>query len=136
MAAPDAHYRQLFESKEEGVLFIDADAGKIIEINQYLIDLLGYSKEYFFDKRIWDMEFFNDIVPNKKKFLALQQREFIHYDDVPIKTANGKKIFIEFTSNIYFRDYNMIIQCFIHEMVKPKTVKEGLVQSSNQVIKR
>jgi two-component system CheB/CheR fusion protein len=122
-AVPDVHYRQLFESKEEGVLFIDADAGKIIDINQYLIDLLGYSKEYLFEQQIWDMEFFKDIVPNKNKFLALQQREFIHYEAVPLKTANGNKIFIEFTSNIYFKDYNKIIQCFIHEVAKPKKLK-------------
>jgi two-component system CheB/CheR fusion protein len=124
MATPDTHYRQLFESKEEGVLFIDADAGKIIDINHYLIDLLGYSKEYFFEQKIWDMEFFKAIVPNKNKFLELQQREFIHYEDVPIKIANGNKIYIEFTSNIYFKDYNKIIQCFIHEVDKPKLVKE------------
>jgi two-component system CheB/CheR fusion protein len=80
--------------KKKVVLFIDANSGKIIEINQHLMDLLGYSKEYFFEKQIWEMDFFKYIVPNKKKFLALQQREFIHYDDVLIKIANGNKIFI------------------------------------------
>jgi two-component system CheB/CheR fusion protein len=123
MNNPDAHYRQLFESKEEGVLFIDADAGKIIDINHYLIDLLGYSKEYFLEQQIWDMEFFKAIVPNKNKFLELQQREFIHYEDVPIKIANGSEIYIDFTSNIYFKDYNKIIQCFIHQVDKPKILK-------------
>jgi two-component system CheB/CheR fusion protein len=126
MDNPDAHYRQLFESKEEGVLFIDADAGKIIDINHYLLDLLGYSKEYFFEQQIWDMEFFKAIVPNKNKFLELQQREFIHYKDVPLKIANGNEIYIEFTSNIYFKDYNKIIQCFIHQVDKPKMVKDAI----------
>lgn len=124
MAAPEVHYRHLFESIEEGVLFIDADAGKVLDINRYLIDLLGYPKEYFFEERIWDMEFFKAIVQNKDKFLELQQKEFIHYENIPIKIADGKKIYIEFTSNIYFKDYNKIIQCFIHEVAKPKLVKE------------
>jgi two-component system CheB/CheR fusion protein len=124
MAIPGAHYRQLFESIEEGVLFIDADAGKILDINRYLIDLLGYSKEYFFGKQVWDIEFFKAIVPNKNKFFELQQREFIHYEDVPIKIANGNEIYIEFTSNIYYKDYNKIVQCFIHQVPKPKLLKE------------
>jgi two-component system CheB/CheR fusion protein len=42
-------------SREEGVLFIDADAGKIIDINHYLIDLLGYQRNIFFEKfGIWN----------------------------------------------------------------------------------
>jgi hypothetical protein len=35
MDNPDAHYRQLL-SQRKRVLFIDADAGKIIDINHYL----------------------------------------------------------------------------------------------------
>jgi two-component system CheB/CheR fusion protein len=120
----EVRYHQPFESIDEGVLFIDADAGKIVDINKFLIDLLGYPREYFFKHQVWDMEFFKAIVPNKSKFLELQQREFIHYEDVPIKIANGNKIHIEFTSNIYFTDYNKIIQCFIHQVTKPKDLKE------------
>ncbi|EIA08468.1 chemotaxis protein CheB [Flavobacterium frigoris] len=129
LATPEPHYRQLFESIDEGVLFIDADAGKIIDINKYLIDLLGYPKEYFHEHRIWDKEFFKAIVPNKNKFLELQQREFIHYENVPIKIANGTEIYIDFTSNIYFTDYNKIIQCFIHQVDKPKVAKVMIDES-------
>ncbi len=124
--SPESHYRHLFESINEGVLFIDANAGTVIDINEYLINLLGYPKEYFFEKQIWEMEFFKAIVPNKDKFLELQQREFINYEDVLIKVANGNKIFIEFISNIYYKDYDKIIQCFIHEVNKPKLTKASL----------
>lgn len=72
MSTPEEHYCHFFESIEDGVLFIDADAGKIIDINQYLVNLLGYSKEYFFEKQIWEMEFFKANVPYKDRFLKLQ----------------------------------------------------------------
>ena len=131
MTASEAHYRNLFESINDGVLFIDADAGKIIDINKYLINVLGHSKEYFFEKKIWDMEFFKSIVPDKNKFLKLQEREFIHYESVPIETAKGKTIYIDFTSSFYFKDYNKIIQCFIHEVTKPKKLNEVIDISKN-----
>jgi two-component system CheB/CheR fusion protein len=124
ISSPELHYQQLFDGVNEGVLFIDADAGKIIDINQYLVNLLGYSKDYFFEKNIWEMSFFKSIVPNKDKFLELQRREFIHYESVPIETKKGNVIYIDFTSNIYFKDYNKIIQCFIHEVNKPQLHKE------------
>jgi two-component system CheB/CheR fusion protein len=56
--------------------------------------------------------------------LELQRREFIHYESVPIETKKGNVIYIDFTSNIYFKDYNKIIQCFIHEVNKPQLHKE------------
>jgi hypothetical protein len=48
-------FRQHLESKRRSI-HIDADAGKIIDINHYLIDLLGYSKEYFLNSKfgIWN----------------------------------------------------------------------------------
>jgi two-component system CheB/CheR fusion protein len=124
ISSPELHYQQLFDAVNEGVLFIDADAGKIIDINQYLVNILGHSKDYFFEKNIWEMSFFKSIVPNKDKFLELQRREFIHYESVPIETKKGNVIYIDFTSNIYFKDYNKIIQCFIHEVNKPQLHKE------------
>ena len=120
ISSPELHYRHLFDSINEGVLFIDVEEGKIIDINKFLINLSGYSKETFFDKQIWEMEFLKEIFPNENKFLELQQREFTHYESVPVIIADGKKMDIEFTSSFYYKDYKKMILCFIHTVSKPK----------------
>ena len=37
----------------------------------------------------------------------------LSYDDLPLQTANGEKIDVEFVSNVYFADNQNVIQCNI-----------------------
>ena len=94
------------------------DNGNIIDVNSFLIQLLGYSKEQFLEKKIWDIGLFKDIIDNKDKFSELKQKEFIRYENLPIETSAGQKINVEFVSNIYSMNNQKFIQCFIREISK------------------
>ena len=43
----EIRYRRLFEAAKDGVLLLDAITGQITDVNPYLIEKLGYSKEEF-----------------------------------------------------------------------------------------
>ena len=113
LAISEARYRGLFESSKDGILMLDAETGKITNVNPYLVEILGYSKEQFIEKAIWEIGFFKDIVANKDKFLELQQKEYVRYEDLPLETADGKKINVEFISNVYVVSDVKVIQCQI-----------------------
>ena len=55
MTISETRYRRLFESAKDGILILDADTGKIKDVNPFLIELLGYSKEQFLEKAIWEI---------------------------------------------------------------------------------
>jgi two-component system CheB/CheR fusion protein len=112
----ETRYRNLFESAKDGILILDAATGKIVDVNPFLVDMLGYSKEQFLEKAIWELGFLKDIVANKDKFLELQQKEIVRYENLPLETATGKKINVEFVSNVYLVDNVKVIQCFIREI--------------------
>src|SRR6476646_5504925 len=44
-------HRRLFETAKDGILLLDADTGQIIDVNPFLIKLLGYSHEEFLGKK-------------------------------------------------------------------------------------
>jgi two-component system CheB/CheR fusion protein len=46
--------------------------------------MLGYSYEQFVEKSIWEIGSLKDIVANKEKFLELQLKEFVRYEDLPL----------------------------------------------------
>ena len=52
LVASELRYRRLFESTKDGILILDAETGKIVDVNPFLIDLLGYSKKEFIEKSI------------------------------------------------------------------------------------
>jgi two-component system CheB/CheR fusion protein len=114
LAFSDARYHHLFESAKDGIFFLDGATGKITDVNPFLIKLLGYPKEKFTGKPIWEIDFFKDVVPNKNKFEELQQKETVSNENLQIEMNNGRKIEIEFICNTYSVDKRKIMQCFIH----------------------
>jgi len=113
----ETHYRNIFESAQDGILILHAETGKIVDVNPFLIEMLGYSKEQFIEKTIWEIGMFKDIVANKDKFMELQQKEIVRYENLPLETADGRKINVEFVSNVYLVANVKVIQCIIRETI-------------------
>jgi two-component system CheB/CheR fusion protein len=126
LALSETRYRRLFESSKDGILILDAETGKIEEVNPFLIELLGYSQQQFMEKAIWEIGFFKDIVANKEKFMELQQKEFVRYEDLPLETANGRTIYVEFISNVYSVNNLKVIQCQIRDITERKMVEMAI----------
>jgi len=124
--ASETRYRRLFETTQDGILILDALTGMIVDVNPFLIKMLGYSKEQFVEKYIWDIGLFQNIIPNKDNFLELQQNEYIRYEDLPLETATGKIVQVEFISNVYLVDQGKVIQCNIRDITDRKIVEEKL----------
>ena len=128
----ETRYRRLFESAKDGILILDAETGMIVDVNPFLIDLLGYSKHDFVEKAIWEIGFLKDIIENKEKFAELQQNKYVRYEDLPLKTSAGKKIHVEFVSNVYVENQKEVIQCNIRDITERQRVKEELTDSNEK----
>ncbi len=113
LAISELSYRKLFETAQEGILILDGITGRIKNVNPFLIELLGYPKEKLMEKQIWDIGLLKDAIENKENFMDLQKKESMRYDDLPLQTAEGEKIPVEFISNTFEIDQLKIIQCNI-----------------------
>jgi len=124
MIASEKRYRRLFETAKDGILILNADTGRIVDVNPFLHELLGYPRAYFISKKLWELEFFKDIVANEAKFAELRKTEYIHYEDLPMKTADGRRIDVEFISNVYSVNGHLVIQCNIRDITARKQAEE------------
>ncbi len=128
----ETRYHRLFETAKDGILILDAESGIIEDVNPFLINLLGYSKETFIGKEIWEFGFFKDIAANKDKFLELQQKRYVRYENLPFETSLGQKINVEFVSNVYSEDEKNVIQCNIRDITIRKIAEEALRKSEEK----
>ncbi|MCX6692421.1 MAG: PAS domain S-box protein [Methanoregula sp.] len=126
MHASEIRYRRLFETAQDGILILDADTGQIVEVNPYSTTMLGFSRDQFLGKKIWEIGVFKDIVANKDNFEELQRKEYIRYEDLPLETADGRNIAVEFVSNVYRVNNKKVIQCNIRDITARKLVEEAL----------
>ncbi|MBI4998011.1 MAG: PAS domain S-box protein [Rhodocyclales bacterium] len=124
--ASEQRYRRLFESAKDGILILDAETGMIVDANPYLADLLGYSLEEFLDKHVWDLGFLKNVVANKDKFVELQQQDYVRYEDLPLETAQGQMLHVEFVSNVYLVGDTRVIQCNIRDITARKRLGDEL----------
>ena len=122
----ETRYRRLFESAKDGILILDAETGMILDVNPFLIEMLGYSEDQFIEKTIWEIGFFKDIIANRDKFIELQQKGYVRYEDLPHETADGQKINVEFVSNTYLVNKKKVIQCNIRDITKRRQAEVSL----------
>jgi PAS domain S-box-containing protein len=94
-------YRRLFEAAQDGILILDSKTGAIIDVNPYLLNMLGYSRQEFLGKKLWEMGAFKDIRASKDAFAALQADKYMCYEDLPLKAKDGHLVQVEFVSNVY-----------------------------------
>jgi len=133
LAASEVRYRRLFEASRDGILILDVETGMILDVNPFLIEMLGYPHELFLGKNIWEIGFFKDIAANKANFLELQQQEYIRYEDLPLETAYGGRIHVEFTSNIYHINHQRVVQCNIRDITERKQAREKLLEALQEL---
>jgi PAS domain S-box-containing protein/putative nucleotidyltransferase with HDIG domain len=122
----ELRYRRLFEASQDGILILDARTGMIEDVNPYLIKMLGYSHAEFIKKKIWELRAFQDIEASQDAFKILQENEYIRYEDLPLKTKDGRLIQVEFISNVYLAGNEKVIQCNIRENTEHKRIVAAL----------
>ena len=126
LQASEIRYRRLFETAQDGILILNAETGKIEDVNPYMIDMLHYSLDEFVGMKLWEVSPFKDTVFNKEAFEELQDKGYIRYKDLPLETKEGKPIAVEFVSNVYKVNGDKVIQCNIRNITERKQAEEGI----------
>jgi len=129
LSSSEAQFRRLFETAKDGILILDAETGVVDDANPFLLDLLGYSLEELRGKAVWELGFLKDTFANREKFLELQSREYVRYDDLPLETSGGQSRSVEFVSNVYLVGRKKVIQCNIRDITARKKAEKDLRES-------
>jgi len=116
-------YRRLFETAQDGILILDADTAQIVDVNPFLVEMLGYSKEEFLGKKLWEVGAFKNIEEARSAFTKLQNEHYIRYEDMPLEAKDGRLINVEFVSNVYQVDHTNVIQCNVRDITARKNAE-------------
>ena len=133
LSASEIRYRRLFETAKDGILILDVNTGQIDDVNPFLIDLLGYSKEEFLGKKLWEIGSFKDNEASNISFKELQNKEYIRYENLPLETKEGRKIDVEFVSNVYPVNGKNVVQCNIRNITDRKRIEKMLMLKSKEL---
>lgn len=131
----EIRYRRLFEAARDGILILNAVTLEITDVNPFMMELLGYSRDEFLGKQLWEIGLFSDKKASQDAFRELQETGYLRYEDLPLQTRRGQSREVEFVSNVYEEDGHQVIQCNIRDITDRKQDEEerGVLLESAQV---
>jgi len=120
LLSSERRYRRLFEAAQDGILILNADTGQIEDVNPFLTDMLGYTREQLLGNKLWEIEPFKAAHAAQMELRALPREGCVRYDDLPLETRTGKALSVEFVSNVYQVNGGKVIQCNIRNITERK----------------
>ena len=120
----EIRYRRLFEAARDGILILHAETLKITDVNPFMTELLGYSRDEFLGKELWEIGLFGDKAASQAAFRELQETGYLRYEDLPLQTWRGERREVEFVSNVYTEGDRQVIQCNIRDITDRKRAEE------------
>ena len=113
-------YRRLFEAAKDGILILDADSGRITDVNPFLCEFLGSSRGQMLGKTMGELGPFKDIEANQAMLERLQDEGYVRYEDLPLRANNGRDLAVECVCNVYTVADQKVIQCNIRDITERK----------------
>jgi PAS domain S-box-containing protein len=133
MRTSEFRYRRLFESAQDGIFILNAETAQIDDANPFLVAMLGYTHDEFLGKKLWEVGMFSDTTDSKAMFLELQTKGYVRYEDLPLRTRDGRQIAVEFVSNAYDCDGVRVIQCNVRDITERRIAAAAIQATLLQV---
>jgi len=130
--ASEVRYRRLFEASPDGVFLFDADTGRVTDVNPYMAELLGQTREQLLAKSLWDLGLFPDEARGRQAFAELQEKNYHRYDHLAVVTPSGQRQDVEFTCNAYMSGRRRVMQCNVRNITDRKRTEDALRDSEER----
>ena len=140
LRSSELSYRRLFEAARDGILILDVDTGRITDVNPFLVELLGFSRDEMVGKTVGELSPFKDVVSNQAMLERLQKDGYVRHENLPLETKDGRHIAVEFVSNVYEAGDKKVIQCNVRDITLRNQAEmvskqlSAIVESSDEAI--
>jgi PAS domain S-box-containing protein len=129
MHQKDEKFRRLFETTDHGIIILDPESKKIVDVNSFFVTLTGSSLEILLGRTLGDIGFSKEALPVEQFFVELVKKGDVRYKDIPLLTKDNHIIDVEFTGRLQSFDDRQVIQCSIYDISDQKRTESARILS-------
>jgi PAS domain S-box-containing protein len=126
LRASELRYRRIFEASKDGILILDVETGRIIDVNPFLVELLGLSHSEMIGKTVGELTPFRNIESNLAMLERLKQHGYGRHEDLLPEKGGDRHIAVEFVSTVYQAGDKEVIQCNIRDITERKQAEDEI----------
>jgi PAS domain S-box-containing protein len=120
----ERRYRRLFESAQEGILLLDAETGRIADINPFAMGLLDADKGTMQGRGLHEAGFVPDEGTARDLLRKCGAEGHIEYEGDVAQPIRGRSIHIEMSCNAAVMDGKSVVQCNVRDVTRRKLAEE------------
>jgi len=117
-------YSSLFQDSIDGIIIHDVD-GNIVDANQRILDLFGYSDSEFASIKLPSLHPHNALRKSKWAFETIAQQGFVRFE-IEFRKKNGKVFPAEVSSSQFNIGKRRVIQGIVRDISERKRAEEEL----------
>ncbi len=126
----EIQYRRLFESAKDGVVVLESPAGRVIDVNPYLLELSRYPKSELLGRSFAELPLFLNSEEMRRLVSETIEKGMAHYDSVPLRGRDGREAIVEIVASSYRVKDRALIQVSVHDVTERRRSEEALRQSN------
>ena len=126
LQASTTRYRRVFEFAQDGIFLLDAESGRVADVNLAVVKMLGYSRDHFLQKRLCDVLPFKDIAACRSALIELRTADSVCFEHWKLQSQRQLPLDVEFVGSVYSVDSDRIVQCNLRDITNRKRA-EGCI---------
>ncbi len=124
--AAEARYRRLFEAARDGIIILDAATGEVTDINPFIEQLSGYSRDRVVGLKLWETPFLENADTLRGVLEQIRDQGVVRLPDFGLVSRDGKQLQTEVIANIYSETDRRSIQLNVRDLTERKRFEREL----------
>jgi PAS domain S-box-containing protein len=130
--ASEIPYHKIFDTARDGILIVDAETGRIVDANPAIGQMLGISYPDLLGKVLWETPAFAAAGNCRAWFEQLRDGGGRAYENLPVETAPGNLLNVEFSGLLCLGENRKTLQLHIRNTTARRQAEAGLPEGERR----
>ncbi len=120
----ELRYRRLFESARDAIVVVDAETGRITDVNPYTLEWLKFARNELLGRQLWTTGIFSDRDGAQFLFSQVLEKGPVRLDGMRLETSDHESVEAELIGNAYLEGARKVVQLNLRDVTERKRIED------------